>query len=89
MHFPTFCGFSEFHRSLTHNSLKIDSVLNSFDAGCFDEAALNDLIQAARRTDFVCSELIKLYNLKMAVEAAATDEDHDLQGMHWEQSPSF
>ncbi|MCX5887937.1 MAG: hypothetical protein NTY36_00625 [Deltaproteobacteria bacterium] len=84
MRIPTFCGLSEFHRSLTSNSQEIATVLDSFDSGCFSESELNSLIMAARRTAFICSELIKWRNLKTLVEAATKEEDPDMQAMHWE-----
>jgi hypothetical protein len=85
MRIPEFCGIDEFVRSLNYNEQKIGTVLKTFNAGCFFKEDLEKLIMAAKRTAFVCQELIDWRNLKLLVEAAAAkEEDTDMAAMHWE-----
>lgn len=81
MRIPEFCGAGEFVRSLERNREMIDTVLATFDAGAFSKTDLEKLVTAARRTTYVCSELIKWKILEKLIESAP--RKGELDGIHF------
>jgi hypothetical protein len=82
MRIPEFVGPAEFARSLEYNRKMIDDVISKFDSGCFSVKELDNLIMAARRTAYVCQQLMEWRNVKILVAAAA--EKDGLDEFYWE-----